>query len=108
MQSSKPVAPLTVPIPDPRFRPILHDYEAALTLALSVATDDKRRGGVTWAGRLERLQAAGGLLNGLRARLFGETTAHFALVAWIERVAALGGPHPNKVTLPEIEFVTIE
>jgi tetratricopeptide (TPR) repeat protein len=97
-----------MPIASPRVRPVLHEYEAALVLALSVATEDRARGDWHWDGRAARLQEAQTLLAGLRDRLFGSQPAHFDLVAWSDRVATMSGRDSAGVELPEPNFVTIE
>ena len=98
-----------LPVASPRVRPVLHEYEAALVLALSVATEDRVRGDQRWEGRSVRLQEAQTLLAGLRDRLFGGgQPAHFDLLAWMDRVATMTTRDSAAVKLPEPNFVTIE
>jgi hypothetical protein len=98
-----------LPLASPRVRPVLHEYEAALVLGLSVATEDRLRGDWRWDGRAARLQQSQALLQGLRDRLFGAgQPAHFDLVAWSDRIAGMMGRDSAQVDLPEPNFVTIE
>ncbi len=98
-----------LPVASPRVRPVLHEYEAALVLALSVATEDRVRGDQRWEGRSVRLQEAQKLLAGLRDRLFGAgQPAHFDLLAWLDRVATMTTRDSAAVEFPEPNFVTIE
>jgi hypothetical protein len=98
-----------LPIASPRVRPVLHEYEAALTLALSAITEDRLRGDWRWEGRTARLQEAQTLLAGLRERLFGaRQPAHPDLLAWLARVGSMLTDDSAKVELPEPNFVTIE
>lgn len=97
------------PVEAPRLRPLLFDYEAGLVLALAVVTEDRLRGGWTWDGRAAQLQAARGLLAGLRDRLFpAGAPAHFDLVAWIDRIDAIMTRDSAGVALPDPNFVTVE
>ena len=84
-------------------------YEAALVLALSVATEDRVQGDWRWEGRSARLREAEMLLTGMRDRLFGAgRPAHRDLVAWIERIDAMSKPDSGEVEFPEPNFVTVE
>lgn len=97
------------PVPVPRVRPVLFEYEAGLVLALAVVTEDRLRGGWKWDGRAAQLHAARALLAGLRDRLFGAgAPAHFDLVAWIDRIDAITAGDSAAVALPEPNFVTVE
>ncbi len=98
-----------LPVGTPRVRPLLHEYEAALTLALSVATDDRLRGNWQWEGRSARLQQAEVLLTGLRQRLFGDNqAAHRDLIVWLGRISKMSTHDSAEVELPEPNFVTVE
>jgi hypothetical protein len=98
-----------LPVASPRAHPVLLEYEAALVLALSVATEDRLRGDWRWQGRADQLQEAQSLLAGLRDRLFGTgQPAHFDLLAWLDRVATMMTRDSAAVALPEPNFVTIE
>jgi hypothetical protein len=98
-----------LPVGSPRVRPLLHDYEAALALALSVATDDRVRGGWQWDGRSARLRDAETLLTGLRDRYFGAgRPAHPDLLAWLNRIDAMAKRDSASVEFPEPNFVTVE
>ena len=99
----------TLPLTSPRVRPVLHEYEAALILALSVATEDLLRSDWHWEGRSTRLQQAQTLLAGLRDRLFGAgRPAHFDLLAWLDRIATMLTRYSGELELPEPNFVTVE
>ena len=98
-----------LPVKSPRVRPLLHEYEAALALALSVATDDRLRGNWQWDGRSARLRDAETLLTGLRDRCFGAgAPAHPDLIAWLDRISAMAKHDSATVKLPEPNFVTVE
>ena len=98
-----------LPVASPRVRPVLHEYEAALSLALSVITEDRLRDDWRWEGRATRLQEAQTLLAGLQERLFGtRQPAHPDLLAWLARVVSMLTDDSAKVDLPEPNFVTIE
>jgi tetratricopeptide (TPR) repeat protein len=103
-----PMLATVMPIASPRVRPVLHEYEAALVLALSVATEDRARGDWRWEGRSAQLQQAQTLLAGLRERLFGSQPAHFDLVDWSDRIAKMSSHNSADIDLPEPNFVTIE
>jgi hypothetical protein len=98
-----------LPVGSPRVRPVLHEYEAALTLALSVTTEDRLRSDWRWEGRAARLEEAQTLLAGLQDRLFGAgQPAHPDLLAWLARIASMSNDDSAKVELPEPNFVTVE
>lgn len=98
-----------LPVGTPRVRPLLHEYEAALVLALSVATDDRLRSGWQWEGRSARLRDAETLLAGMRDRLFGAgQPAHRDLLAWLDRINAMTNRDSAQVEFPEPNFVTVE
>jgi hypothetical protein len=98
-----------LPVAAPRVWPLLHEYEAALTLALSVATEDRLQGNWQWEGRSVRLQRAEMLLTGLRETLFGTgRAAHLDLVAWLARLNKMSTHNSTEVELPEPNFVTVE
>ncbi|HME24257.1 MAG TPA: C45 family autoproteolytic acyltransferase/hydrolase [Acetobacteraceae bacterium] len=98
-----------LPVASPRVSPVLHDYEATLVLALSVATEDRIRADWHWEGRSARLQEAQRLLTGLRDRLFGAgLPAHFDLLAWLDRIATMSTRNSIEVELPAPNFVTVE
>lgn len=102
------VAP-ALPVATPRVRPMLHEYEAALVLALSVATEDQIQGNWQWAGRAARLREASTLLAGMRERLFGHgQPAHRDLTAWMARIDMMLTRNSTGVELPEPNFVTVE
>ncbi|HET7881942.1 MAG TPA: C45 family autoproteolytic acyltransferase/hydrolase [Acetobacteraceae bacterium] len=98
-----------LPVASPRVSPLLHEYEAALVLALSVATEDRLRADWGWDGRLPRLQEALRLLAELRERLFGaDHPAHFDLVAWQDRITTMVTHASSEIEFPEPNFVTVE
>lgn len=97
------------PVAAPRLRPVLHEYEAGLVLALAAVTEDRLHGGATWDGRAAQVQAARALLAGVRDRLFGPgVPAHFDLLAWLDRIDAIAAGDSAGVALPEPNFVTVE
>jgi hypothetical protein len=99
----------SLPVASPRVRPVLHEHEAALVLALPVATGDQLRADWRWNGRSARLLEAQRLLTELRDRLFGTgRPAHFDLIAWLNRIAALSTRAGSEIELPEPNFVTVE
>ena len=97
------------PVDQPINGPLLHPYEAALTLLLSTVGEDRQLGVLDWPGRAARLDEARDLLRQLKIDLFGEQNpGHFALVDWqhlLEEVAELGG---QAAELSEPNFVTVE
>jgi hypothetical protein len=104
-----PGVPGALPVGSPRVRPLLHDYEAGLALALSVATDDRLRSGWQWDGRSARLRDAETLLTGLRDRYFAAgRPAHPDLIAWLDRINAMAKRDSASVEFPEPNFVTVE
>ncbi|MFO0996686.1 MAG: C45 family autoproteolytic acyltransferase/hydrolase [Alphaproteobacteria bacterium] len=108
-QTRRPRIPAHWPVREPRVQPIMHEYEAALTLTLSVVTEDRARRNAAWSGRDKQLRAALNLLLRVKTESFGKgKPAHFDLVAWIDRVRALQGKGRAEVTLPDPNFVTAE
>ncbi|MBV9812838.1 MAG: hypothetical protein JO326_08800 [Acetobacteraceae bacterium] len=107
-QTAHPPQPVTSALGSLAIRPVLHEYEAALCLALSTVTEDARRGARDWPGRVDRLREASNLFEAIRGRLFDGRPAHPYLLGWIERAKTLAGPHPEQAKLPDIEFVTVE
>ena len=104
-----PTGAPALPVATPRVRPMLHEYEAALVLALSVATEDQIQGNWQWAGRAARLREASTLLAGMRERLFGHgQPAHRDLTAWMARIDMMLTRNSAGVELPEPNFVTVE
>lgn len=108
-QSRRPRIKAHWPVKAPRYRPIMHDYEAALALALAAVTEDRIRRNAAWAGRDKQLRAARRLFLRVKAASFGAgKPAHSDLVGWIDRVKALQGKAHAGVTLPDPNFVTAE
>jgi hypothetical protein len=100
--------PAELPIGDPLVAPLLHPYEAALALALSVPGEDRLAGGSGWPGRAERLDEALTLLDDLADRHFRSEgiPPHVDLARWIDRVRAIRRGDPADV--PDPSFVTVE
>jgi hypothetical protein len=96
------------PVASPEEPPLLHDYEAALVLALAAVTEDNIHGHAGWPGRDAWLDEARALLQGLKDALFAGRRAHFDLERWIERIAEIGRGGVNAVDLPDPSFVTVE
>ena len=98
-----------LPVASPRARPVLHGYEAALVLALSVATEDRLRGDWRWQGRRPAAGGADrcwpGCATGCSA-LAGRPISD--LLAWLDRLATMTERDSAEVELPEPNFVTIE
>jgi hypothetical protein len=87
----------------------MHRYEAALIHMLSVATEDRLRGGMDWPERANRLAEAGDLLKAVRAEHFPQDRpVHHDLRAWEERLAKIREDGGGKAELPEDNFITVE
>lgn len=101
-----PPAPL--PVARPAAPPLLHAYEAALVLTLSVVSGDRLAGGDAWPERAARLAEARALLEDLAERLFRAAggRVHDDLEHWLQRIDRLAAG--RAIDLPTANFVTVE
>jgi len=107
-QTGQPAIKVKPLVKTPRFRPVLHEYEAGLTLALAANTEDKRLDKTSWPGRAKQYQESLDLLAKLKARLFSDHPAHFDLTAWIDRIGKLAKADGTAGAPPEPNFITVE
>lgn len=87
---------------------LMHPYDAALALVLSVATDDLASGGTGSPERAGRLAEARALLSGLRRKHFGDGPAHADLLGWLARIDEIETRGAAEVELPDENFITVE